>query len=243
MKKSMKKARPQALVGLALLLCLTLLAACGGKEATKGSISSASPSPSASEAAPSESAPAQESDTPYKPGAVGAGIYTNDFFGLACDLDENWTYCTEEEIEELNSQTAGLIKEANSEIDISEGSQYMDMYAYADDGLVTINLQVQNLGVLAGMSTTEEDLIGSEVMDVMRQTLEAVGYSDLTLDSGMVTFLGEDHAGIHLEAQLNGAPVYQQVVYVKQGSYVATVTFSSYSSDITGQLMDCFYKV
>ena len=70
-----------------------------------------------------------------------------------CALDETWVFYTEEQIAEIN----GFLTEGTSDEDMKklmeENQSVQDMYASSTDGLMTMNITYQNLGLLSGSST------------------------------------------------------------------------------------------
>lgn len=94
---------------IALLLVLALafgLTACGKED--KDISGKVTP---ATEAAPAITEPAPETteapaeDRPVSLGRMEGGVYTNEYIGIGCTLDANWTFKTAEELQELPAQT------------------------------------------------------------------------------------------------------------------------------------------
>ena len=119
--KQMKRA-----AGLLLALVLVLsMAACGKKDGDGG-----------------------DSQSGFQRGTIENGIYTNTFVGIGCQLSDDWTYYTDEQLAELS----GVVAESSEEMQkaMEDGKSTYDMFASAMEGLVTINVVYEDLGALYG---------------------------------------------------------------------------------------------
>ena len=119
--KQMKRA-----VGLLLALVLVLsMAACGKKDGDGG-----------------------DSQSGFQRGTIENGIYTNTFVGIGCELSDDWTYYSDEQLAELS----GVVAESSEEMQkaMEDGKSTYDMFASAMEGLVTINVVYEDLGALYG---------------------------------------------------------------------------------------------
>lgn len=88
--KQMKRA-----VGLLLALVLVLsMAACGKKDGDGG-----------------------DSQSGFQRGTIENGIYTNTFVGIGCELSDDWTYYSDEQLAELS----GVVAESSEEMPEGHG--------------------------------------------------------------------------------------------------------------------------
>ena len=104
--KQMKRA-----AGLLLALVLVLsMAACGKKDGDGG-----------------------DSQSGFQRGTIENGIYTNTFVGIGCQLSDDWTYYTDEQLAELS----GVVAESSEEMQkaMEDGKSTYDMFASAMEGL------------------------------------------------------------------------------------------------------------
>ena len=89
--KQMKRA-----AGLLLALVLVLsMAACGKKDGDGG-----------------------DSQSGFQRGTIESGIYTNTFVGIGCQLSDDWTYYTDEQLAELSGVVAESSEEMQKAIDM-----------------------------------------------------------------------------------------------------------------------------
>ena len=189
--KQMKRA-----VGLLLALVLVLsMAACGKKDGDGG-----------------------DSQSGFQRGTIENGIYTNTFVGIGCQLSDDWTYYTDEQLAELS----GVVAESSEEMQkaMEDGKSTYDMFASAMEGLVTINVVYEDLGALYG------------------KLLDEAGY----LEQTPVQFAGLVREGAVISGEMDGVPMYETLVCIKQEGYMCCVTMCSWTEDITADLAELFYQ-
>ena len=103
--------------------------------------------------------PEETGDTPDDaPGAQAGGTYTNKTARITCKLDDSWLFYNDSQLLELN----GVLTEAGGG-DVASlaesGKAVYDMYAASTDGLMTMNVTYQNLGLLSGASMTAQEYV------------------------------------------------------------------------------------
>ena len=147
---------------LALMALLSALTACGGDSAED-----------VSGTLPPET-PMTPEETEFQSGRVEGGTYTNEFLSVACQLGDEWTYLTDEEIAQLNGEIGeSLTDEELSEM-FSNGKTVQDMYAASADGTATINVIFEDMGVLYG-AALDEDAYINLVMPTLEDALMQAG--------------------------------------------------------------------
>ena len=222
---------------LALLVLLLALTACGGEKNVSGIAAPAEPEPPVTGTV--EAAPEPE----FQMGEMSGGVYTNEFLGIGCSLDSNWTYLTDEEILELNASSAEQMTNEEIREMLETSENIYDMYAQADGGLVNIAVCVENLGVLNGI-TMDEAAYLEEVLPILEQSLAGIGLTDIAQEKFTETLAGQSHQAVKFSGMLNGdTPMYQEQVYLKKGSYMAAIILCSGIEDITPQLAAMFYAL
>ena len=158
----------------AMLMALTILmtmAACG-QQTTDEAGGTVDPGAVADQGTSGQvDMPADDAGTPEL-GSVNGGTYTNEFAGIGCTLDETWTFYTEAQIAEIN----GFLTEGTSDEEMrqlmEENQSVYDMYASSTDGLMTMNVVFQNMGLLFGTTMSAQDYV---------ELSAAVSYTHLTL--------------------------------------------------------------
>lgn len=217
---------------IALLLALVMLlslAACGKEENAGGKVT-----------------PAPE-DKPVSLGRMEGGVYTNEYIGIGCTLDANWSFYTAEELQELPDQVGELLQD--TEYADESLRQISDMMAENVDAMVNMNVQYTQLTLqerLAYMSMDDEALVDMILGD--RDSMAAIyaqaGIENAVLEKTTVNFLGQDRCAIRTSATVQGYPYYMlQVFEYGLGRYGVTITFSSFFEDNTASMLDMFYEL
>ena len=141
---------------MAIWMLALMLTACGQQapEQTGGSVE---PGTEQDQSVTGQVDASQPDEEELEMGSVNGGTYTNNFAGIGCALDETWVFYTKEQIAELN----GFLTDGTSDEDMKklmENSQSVqDMYASSTDGLMTINVVFQNMGLLLGTTMSAQE--------------------------------------------------------------------------------------
>ncbi len=242
---------------LALLLCLSLFTACGGKEQDIGGTVTGTPSeeaapklpedyeepeePSVPETSdePAEPEPEEPAEEEYSMGITIGGTYTNDFAGLSCTLDENWMFFDEAQLAELNGLTLEMFDDEAIRQAMEDSGAVYDMYAARLDGMGSINIIFENLGLLYGSVLSEADYAQLATQN-LEPSLASAGFSDLSCEIVTVDFCGSEHTAIRIEGILQEIPIYEILVLQKVGNYMMNITFASYVEDLTADMLSSF---
>ena len=222
---------------LAALMVWTI-AGCGSKAAqadqqdTAGTVQ---PGVTESDAAGQVQAGTDDTD-----GAQGS---VNEFAGIGCRLDEGWVFYTAEQMAELNGALADGTDNADVKAVLADDPSIFDMYAVSTDGLMVINVVIQNLGLVSGMTVSQQEyaeIASAEVAD----TLTAYGYKNVTAQTTAADFAGtESCPAVAVTAERDGTALYEQMIYLKTGNYVYCVTLCSFKEDVTAEMAKLFYAL
>lgn len=188
-------------------------------------------------AAEAEEAEIEEEDSKFGTGTVDGQTYTQDFFGFSMELDGDWVYANEEQMEALGNS---LMEVGTDEVKdaIDSGSSYLDMYAENGTTFQTVNVTIAKLSMLAALQFANNQSLAVEAMlgDIKTQ-IEQMGFSDAEVSQGEVEFLGETVPCVRIVSypeQAGGEiALYQTQVYLQSGTYLCTFTASSYMEDST----------
>lgn len=189
--------------------------------------------------------PPSTEEITYKMGDTSGGIYTNDFLKIGCKLDENWTYYNDEQLAELSGVTMENLDEDLAELleeATESGKIVYDMYAASNDSLANVSVIFENLGVMYSITLDEDKYIDISLENTQR-AWEALGGENMIVKKAYIDFAGASHPALIMTGELPEFNVYQTLVCIKQGNYMASITFGSFMEDITGYLAGLFYTI
>lgn len=252
---------------IVLLLCAALiftLVGCTGtdRDAIKGSISdkvqeniggsvtpddpektSEDPSESDSDENPDETSENTPNDSDLvELGNVSGSVYRNPSIGIACDLSANWIYANEDELAEMNELSAELFDDEELKEQLLNADMFYDFYAESTDGTANLQVLFENLGVLYGTILDEDGYIELS-LDGLEAGLSSAGMSNIQSQKKNVNFAGKSRSAIYVTSQASGITVYQYMIPIKTGDYMAVVVVTCSLADITENLMDMFYAI
>ena len=187
--------------------------------------------------------PEETGDTPDDTlGALTGGTYTNKTARITCKLDDSWLFYNERQLEELN----GVLTEAGGG-DVASlaesGKAVYDMYAVSTDGLMTMNVVFQNLGLLGGAAVSAQDYVELSAGE-LGDTLSAYGYENVAVQVSAADFAGTEKCpAITVTGEKGGTAMYELMVCLKTGNYVYCVTLCSFTEDVTADMAALFTAV
>ena len=218
---------------LALMLILSLCA-CGEKNVS-GTLS-----PQESQTGAAETV--EEPEVDFQLGVTTGGKYENAFLGIGCSLDDSWTFAGQEELAQMIGTTAELFDDEKYAEKAESLDMVQDMYASTNEGMETINVLIQNMGLLYGAAISEEKYVELGVEE-MKEAVGSAGFELQSIETGTTTFAGEEHYVLHVFCTYQDIPYYCHQILVKQGNYMAIVTFASFFEDTTESLAEYFYAL
>ena len=174
-------------------------------------------------------------------GALPGGTYSNHSVRLLCRLDDSWLFYNESQLLELN----GVLTEGGSG-DIAtlaeSGKAVYDMYAISTDGLMTMNVVFQNMGLLFGTTMSAQDYVELSA-EQLPDAMGTYGFEDVTASVTTAEFAGAECPAIAITATVQDTPMYELLVCMKEGNYIYCVTLCSYTEDVTAQMAALFYTL
>ena len=232
---------------ISALLALTLvlaLAGCSGNKEPGGTIT-----PKNEDTQETTTAPAEETtEETVSLGQMEGGVYTNEYAGFGCELDESWSFKTAEELQDLSQLTEDMLRD--STLADSKYSTITDMMAENYELLASINVNYTLLSVsdrVTFSTISEETLIDATLLqkDNMIQSYAQAGIQVSSMEKAQVSFLGEQHYAIHTVATIEDTPYYliQLFCFNLGGQYNVTLTLATYVEDNTASLLELFYPV
>lgn len=168
--------------------------------------------------------------------------YENGFIGIGCKLDSDWEVFSTEQIAQLNGLAASQMTDEALAKQLEDSGVLQPFYAQKEQGLATLNIAMENLGVLYG-STMDEQQYAEQGVTQVKAALESLGLSNVKAEVGKLTFAGKEHVAIFVEGELQGLSFYETMVCIKIDRYIANVTAGSYSTNTTKDLLALFYSL
>lgn len=246
-----------ALILSALMIC-GMLAACGETKPENGTVTPL-PSESTNDTAKPEATKPEstepEATTPddtestepvdtgkeVSLGAMQGGVYTNEYIGFTCTLNENWTFKTSEELQELPENVSEIL--SNTDYAENAVNQIFDMQAENLTDLTSMNVVYTKLSAtdrIAYLGMTEEEIVDTFVgeKDNMITAYAQAGIDVSDIEKVQVEFCGETRFATLTTATVNGAAYYiLQLFDYHLGNYGVTITFASFVENGTSDLL------
>lgn len=186
-------------------------------------------------------------------GSIDDGVYSNEYAGIACALDENWVYYSAEELQALPENVRELFSDSELADQIADSTVIADMQAENAEALLSVNINFTKLGIkerLAYSLLSEEDAIDVLLSqkDLLTSTYAQAGITVSSMEKVTVSFLGQEHFAVKTQATLRvdgmELPYFiLQIMDYKLGGYGMTLTASSYVEDNTQSVLDLFYAL
>lgn len=183
----------------------------------------------------------QSTDKEFSAGVTDGNTYTNEYFGFAATLDENWTMLTKDQITQITGQTAEALDDENLAKMYDDGKVVMEMYGVRSDNS-TVNITVENLGTLNGAKYDESGYVDESLKQLPDQ-LSAGGFTDIKTEKTTVIFAGTEHDGITITANVQSTAVHEVLACVKVGNYVAVITAVTFGDSNPSEILDLFKAI
>lgn len=198
---------------------------------------------------PQESTQGDVADKDVSLGAMEGGVYTNEYTGFGCKLDENWTFATAEQLQQMPENVDELFADSELADSVNPLTQFFDMQAENVTDMTSINVLYQKLAMnqrLAYALLTEEQIIDETLkqQDTMISSYASAGITVSKIEKVKVTFLGKERHALMTTAAIGDMPYYTlQLFDFQLGQYSVTTTLASYGENNTEALLALFYTV
>ncbi|MBQ3527231.1 MAG: hypothetical protein IJA52_01555 [Clostridia bacterium] len=174
-------------------------------------------------------------------GTYSEGAYENKYLGLGCKLSGDWSFYSEEQIKNLNNVTADVAGEDYQKL-MEEASVVTDMYAIHSNGLDSINVNFEKIGLVNALTYDAKKTFEAS-SDMLKSAFANMGYENISSEITKVEFVGKEYTALRTTATISGIDMYQVIVADVRGAHVFNITFTTFYEDSTDKLLETFYKM
>ncbi len=193
----------------------------------------------ASEVPVTTAAPTQPQKKDPQLGEFADGVYTNDFVGICCQVDENWSVYSDAQLAQLNGLVLGTMTDADLVEQLKKANVGHLFYATSEEGHKSMNVVLENIGVINGVLLDEQAYVDLSV-EQLPAALISMGLVNVKAETTKLQFAGAEHAAVQVRGELAGVSFFEKIVCIKVGNYFGIVTVASYHEDATDALLELF---
>ncbi len=161
----------------------------------------------------------------YKRGVYENNKYESKFLGIGLNLDESLTVATDEELKQLIELTSGITGVDYEQL-VKDGKATYDFYAANADNSTNVIITLEKM-TPAKVKLLNLELVYTQSANVLDQTYASMGFTEFDRKIKTVKISGVDHMVMDYVASANGASMYQSVLLIKGGDYLATVCLTT----------------
>lgn len=166
-------------------------------------------------------------------------VYESEFIGIGFKLPENWSFYTDEQMKAINNIAEDLVGEEYEE-EISNAKIIYDMHATDANGN-NVNINIEKLNAGSALTYTEEEYINASI-GTLEDILSAIE-GEATAKKTTVIIAGEKHQAIEVTCLGEQMALYEKIICIKIGQYMANVTVTTVGSDNTSEIVKQFYSL
>ena len=181
------------------------------------------------------------SEKEFSMGEIDGLVYENEFIGIGCELEDEWSFMSDEEIKELNNITADVAGEEYEEL-LEDAELIYDMYAIGGNQLDSINVNLEKYDKVTLDSLVVEDALENTI-PILEKSFGNMGYTDIETYLDKINIAEEEFTCLYLTGEIEGVRIYQKVFPIKCNGYLANVTITTYEEDRVDSLAERFYFV
>ncbi|MBE6715170.1 MAG: hypothetical protein E7575_07860 [Ruminococcaceae bacterium] len=178
----------------------------------------------------------EDAENEFEIGTNRSGEYKNDFIGLACKVDSDWSLANEDELLALN----GFAEDAGID-EYRDAAMFYDMYAYDENGnTISVILEKIDEDILESLDLRENY---ENRKSFIQESFEGMGFESIEFTDADIFFAGEERIGMYTESEIQGTVMYQGSVSIKCGDYLISITVTTAKDDLVDECFDWFYEV
>ncbi|MBR5472941.1 MAG: hypothetical protein IKU82_03025 [Clostridia bacterium] len=174
-------------------------------------------------------------------GNVKGSVYENEFIGIGCKLDSQWTFFNDEQLREMNN-----IAEENMDMDIEELFEnttiVYDMYAERYSGIDNINVNLEKVDPEQLEALVIKDNFNA-LAPMIVSNFESMGFSNVTYEVATRKIDGQEFDCLNVSYETEGMRLFQSNISIKCDGYLANITFTTSGGDVIDELTEMFYLI
>lgn len=183
----------------------------------------------------------ESEDAKFGTGKIDGKIYVQEFFGFSIELDDGWEFADEESMKSLSNEVSNAGSESIKEA-VDNGTSYLDMYAENSATFQNLNTTITKISMQEALRfTVDPDSVISLMLEPLKEEIAKVGLTDAEVKQDEIEFMGETVSCIRIlsypEAYGGDVGVFQTQVYFQEGTYLCTLTATSYLEDSTEDVL------
>ena len=182
-----------------------------------------------------------ENEEAFEKGGVSQQTYKNEFIGIGCTLDDDWTFYDDEKIAQLNGLASDAMDEEVAEM-IANATIIYDMFAENTATAENVNINLEKLTRTKVLMLDIETMFKSQTPS-LKSTYENMGSTEFSYTIGKISFVGKDQVTMKIKAKINGVDMYQTMVALKTGQYLTNICATSYQTDTTEEVLGKFFSL
>ena len=184
-----------------------------------------------------------EENTGFSVGTVSGGKYTNEYFGIGCELGEDWVFANEDEIRQLNEKVIDNLGEVlgdDYEMALEDAPYVTDMLASNQTTASSININIENSGP-QGLLMSVDDYMDAADKD-LADTLYGLGIDNLSVERATYDFAGKTQKAFKVTGDYLGLDFEEILLVIKKGARFVSISITSYFGNAE-EILDLFYAV
>ena len=174
-----------------------------------------------------------------KLGTVNGLTWENEFIGIGCTMDDDWTFKTDDEILAMNKLTQDMVTDDLADL-LKDADLVYDMAAATSTDLsnMMVTLQKLNSLQLAALNIANEL---EKSYDISESSLINMGCANLTHSISTITFDGKTFDALVISASISGLTMNQTTFAIKCNGYLASISVTTVGEYDMADLIDNFY--
>ena len=173
-------------------------------------------------------------DSDISLGTVVGSSYSNDYFGISCEIPDGWVYYSDKQIMELNNITSEYLDEDVKEM-MKNSQIFYDMFAVNESIGSSVSVNMEKVGSrLNGISLKE---VAESQIDAIKASYKNMGYSNVSVKYQKYNVNGKEVDGLRITAEINDLTIYGAGIMYKKDGYIVNTSITTIGTDDIATVM------